>query len=51
MLGVRVEVELALRFRPNLLGIEAGQRFDVGLGRDPFQFLALGMRKTHHPSQ
>ena len=50
VLGVRVKVELALRLRANLLGIEAGQRLDIGLSRDPFQFLALRMRKAHHLS-
>lgn len=51
MLGVRVEVELALSIRSHLLGIEADQRFDIGLGGDPFQSLALGIGKSHHRPQ
>ena len=51
MLGVRVEVKLVLRLSPDLLRIEAGQRFDIGLGGDPFQLLALGVREAHHGAQ
>ena len=51
MLGVRVEVELALSIGSNLLGVEASQRFDVRRDGDPFQSLALGIRKSHHRPQ
>ena len=51
MLGVRVQVEVALSIRAHLLGVEASQRFDVRLEGDPFQSLALGKRKSHYRPQ